>query len=157
MYVYIDEDLYMPAFDTPYSQITDPNCQQDEKFPAFDPEVASHAIADGINYLCSRLDWSGTKVANILHLRPNTVNGWIKAGAVPIKSLPLQPDFQAVIHLLAIHRSLEAMFDNPEHQRLWLSTFNPDLDNKPEKIMSSSIDGLIYVRQYLDYIQGRGA
>lgn len=123
----------------------------------FDPSVAGRAIVDGLEYLKIRLEWSGTKIATILHLPANTVNTWLKNGIVPINSPILQPDIQAIIHLLAIHRSLEAMFDDPVHQRAWLSTLHPELNAVPEELMSQSIDGLIFVRQYLDYIRGRGA
>ena len=96
-------------------------------------------------------------MANILHLAPNTVNTWLKNGRIPISSSMLHPDIQVIIHLLAIHRSLEAMFDDPTHQRAWLSTMHPELNAMPEKLMGESIDGLIFIRQYLDYVRGRGA
>lgn len=124
---------------------------------AFNPSLAGKAIVDGLEYLKNRLDWSGTKIAKILHLPANTVNTWIKNGIVPISNSVLQPDIQALVHLLAIHRSLEAMFDDPLHQQIWLSTMHPELNVIPEKLMSESIDGLIYIRQYLDYVRGRGA
>ena len=126
-------------------------------FSEFDPAVAGRAIVDGLEYLKNRVGWSGTKIANTLHLPANTVNTWLKNGIVPISTSTLHPDIQAIIHLLAIHRSLEAMFENPVHQRAWLSTLHPELNVVPEKLMSESIDGLIFIRQYLDYIRGRGA
>src|SRR5436190_4922250 len=68
----------------------------------FDPSLAGQSIVDGLEYLKKRLDWSGTKIANIIHLPPNTVNTWLKKGIVPISSSILQPDIQAIVHLLAI-------------------------------------------------------
>lgn len=124
--------------------------------PAFDSLIAGQAIVDGLNYLKNRLGWSGIKIATILHLPPNTLNTWLKNGSIPVNS-SLHPDTQAIIHLLAIHRSLEAMFDNPLHQQAWLSTLHPELNLIPEKLMGKSIDGLIFIRQYLDYVRGRGA
>lgn len=123
----------------------------------FDPVTAGYAIVDGLKYLQKRTDWSGIQIAAILHLPANTVNTWLKKGTVPIRSAVLQPDIQAIIHLLAIHRSLESMFDDPAHQRAWLSTMHPELNGIPENIMKASIEGLIFIRQYLDYIRGRGA
>lgn len=123
----------------------------------FDPITAGRAIVDGLEYLKDRLEWSGTKIANILHFPPNTVNTWLKNRIIPIQNPILKPDVQAIIHLLAIHRSLEAMFENPIHQRAWLSTPHPDLNVIPEELMGESVDGLIFIRQYLDYIRGRGA
>jgi hypothetical protein len=123
----------------------------------FDPKMVGRSIILGLEYIKNRLDWSGTKIANILHLPANTVNTWLKNGVVPITNQTLPPDIQAIVHLLAIHRSLEAMFDEPTHQRAWLSTVHPELNIKPELLMAESIDGLIFVRQYLDYVRGRGA
>jgi hypothetical protein len=123
----------------------------------FDPVIAGRAIVDGLEYLKMRLEWSGTKIAATLHLPANTVNTWLKNGIVPISNAVLQPDIQAIIHLLAIHRSLEAMFENPLHQNLWLSTLHPELNVIPEKLMGESVDGLIFIRQYLDYVRGKGA
>ncbi len=123
----------------------------------FDPLLAGRAIVNGLEYLKQRLGWSGAKIAKTLHLPANTVTTWLNNGTVPLSSAILHPDIQAIIHLLAIHRSLEAMFDDPAHQRIWLSTFHPELNVIPEKMMGESIDGLIFVRQYLDYVRGRGA
>ncbi|HVE43859.1 MAG TPA: antitoxin Xre/MbcA/ParS toxin-binding domain-containing protein [Gammaproteobacteria bacterium] len=123
----------------------------------WNPSIAGQAVAEGLYYLQNRLGWSGTRIAHTLHLPANTMNTWLKKGSVPITSTQLQPDIQAIIHLLAIHRSLEAMFENPAHQQAWLSTFHPELKVVPEKLMAESIDGLIFVRQYLDYVRGRGA
>jgi hypothetical protein len=123
----------------------------------FNPAVAGAAIVEGLVYLKKQLDWSGTKVASILHLPANTVNTWLKNGVVPISSARLHPDIQAVIHLLAIQRNLEGMFENPLLQRAWLSTHHPELNEIPEKLMAESLDGLILVRHYLEDLRGRGA
>jgi hypothetical protein len=128
-----------------------------ETSKTFNPAIAGHAIIDGLEYLKTRLEWSGTKIANTLHLAPNTVNTWLKNKTIPITHAKLHPDIQAIIHLLAIHRSLEAMFYDPTHQRAWLETLHPELHTIPERLMSESIDGLIFIRQYLDYVRGRGA
>src|SRR5438477_6057378 len=89
-----------------------------KKMPTtFNPVIAGRAIIDGLEYLKNRLEWSGTKIANTLHLPPNTLNTWLKNKSIPISHSKLHPDIQAIIHLLAIHRSLEAMFDDPLHQR----------------------------------------
>lgn len=124
---------------------------------SFNPGLAGIALAKGLHYLKSRLDWSGTKIARLLHLPPNTLNLWLKQGCVPLHSELFSPDIQAIIHLLAIHRSLEAMFDDPAHQLAWLMTPHPDLNAAPHALMSESFDGLIFVRQYLDYVRGKGA
>lgn len=123
-----------------------------------DVSVARYALVDGLEYLKNRLGWSGSKIAKILHLPPNTVNTWLKNGYVPMNSsTSLHPDVQVIIHLLAIHRSLEAMFEDHANQHAWLSTVHPELNVIPEEVMGESIEGLIFIRQYLDYVRGRGA
>jgi len=119
--------------------------------------IAGRALLDGLEYLKIRLEWSGTKIANTLHLSVSTVNTWLKNKMIPMSYSRLHPDIQVIIHLLAIHRSLEAMFSDPVHQRAWLSTHHPELNVIPEKLMGKSIDGLIFIRQYLDYVRGQGA
>lgn len=123
----------------------------------YDPETAGYALIDGLHYLKDRLQWSGSKIAKILHIPANTLNTWLKNGYAPLHGRHLSPEIQAVIHLLAIHRSLEAMFESPEIQVAWLTTHHPELDTEPLTLMSRSVEGLIFVRQYLDYVRGRGA
>jgi hypothetical protein len=123
-----------------------------------DPAVASKALADSLIYLRDRWKWNGSKIARALHLSPTTVNGWLRMRTIPITGSALSNDVQAVIHLIAIHRSLEAMFADPFHQVEWLNTQHPDLDNTaPLEKMTSSMADLISLRQYLDYVRGRGA
>lgn len=126
----------------------------------FDRIVAGQALASALQYLQKRLDWSGTKIATILNLAPATVNNWLSNGNVPIgaKSVEtLSPDIQAVVHLLAIHRALETIFNNQTHQIAWLTTFNPYIDSIPEILMGESVEGLICIRHYLEDAAERGA
>lgn len=123
----------------------------------FDQDAAGEAIVDGLKYLIQRLSWSGTDIAKVLHIKKTTLNNWIRGGKVPMSYPDIEPNIQLIIHLLAIHRSLEVMFKNPVNQVAWLSTFHPQLNAVPLEMMSESAQGLIYVRQYLDYIRGRGA
>lgn len=121
------------------------------------PAKASEAIADGLLYLKDQWDWNGSKIARILHLSPTTINGWIRRKIVPISGNNITPEIEAVIHLLAIHRNLASMFSESFHQLQWLQTSHPDLGVAPLNKMSESLAGLIQVRQYLDFIRGRGA
>lgn len=121
------------------------------------PTKASEAIADGLLYLKDQWDWNGSKIARILHLSPTTINGWMRRKIVPISSNIITPEIEAVVHLLAIHRSLASMFSESYHQLQWLETSHPDLGVAPLDKMSESLAGLIQVRQYLDFVRGRGA
>jgi len=116
----------------------------------FDSKASGKAIMLGLEYLKVRLNWSNTKITNTLHIPINTINTWFKNGTIPLSKSLLQSDIQAVLHLLAIHRSLEAMFAEPLHEQAWLSTQHPELNAVPEKLMAESIEKLIFTRQYLD-------
>ena len=135
------------------------NCdQKDTGFLAgINSAKASEAIADGLCYLKRQWEWNGSKIARVLHLSPTTINGWIRRRIVPLSSKNITPEVEAVIHLLAVHRSLASMFSEPYLQLQWLGTSHPDLGITPFKRMSESLAGLIQVRQYLDYVRGRGA
>ncbi|HYX32177.1 MAG TPA: MbcA/ParS/Xre antitoxin family protein [Oligoflexus sp.] len=66
-------------------------------------------------------------------------------------------DYQVILHLLAIHRSLCAIFTSPEDRRIWFKSPNSDLEGKsPEDMAKSGLAGLIHVRQYLDFERGLG-
>ena len=121
------------------------------------PGKASEALADGLQYLRDQWSWNGSKIARVLHLSPTTINGWIRRGIIPISGKNIPPEVEAVIHLLAVHRSLASMFSEPFHQLQWLATSHPDLGITPLSKMSESLAGLIQVRQYLDFVRGRGA
>lgn len=123
----------------------------------FKPSAAGRALAKALKFLATEWNWSGSKIADVLHLKSRTVNAWIKDEKIPIEDTNLSPDLQAIVHLVAIHRSLSAMFNSGEFQQEWLKTKHPDLNKSPLALMSESMDGLIYVRQYLDYVRGRGA
>lgn len=121
------------------------------------PKIASEAMADGLNYIKEQWGWNGSKIARVLHLPPTTVNSWLRRRFVPMSGTLISPEIESVVHLLAIHRSLGAMFAEVFHQREWLHTEHPDLGVSPESKMSESMAGLIFLRQYLDYVRGRGA
>jgi hypothetical protein len=121
------------------------------------PAKASEALADGLRFLKDQWSWNGSKIARVLHLSPTTINGWIRRGTIPVTGRQLSPDVEAVVHLLAVHRNLATMFSEPFHQLQWLTTPHPDLEVAPLNKMSESMAGLIQVRQYLDFVRGRGA
>jgi hypothetical protein len=130
---------------------------QEAKECEFDENLAGQAFVLALNYLGKRLGWSNNKIINVLNLNPEVFNKWIQDGTVAIQYPKIQPDIQAALHLLAIHKSLELMFNNPELQNSWLSTMHPVLKVIPEELMTKSIEGLICIRQYLDYVRERGA
>mgnify|MGYP001589189512 CR=1 FL=1 len=101
---------------------------------------------------------SNKTMAALLHVAPNTYGLWINKEEVPAGGIPYRPETEAVIALLAIHRSLSAMFSNPQDQLLWLTTTHPSLQSKsPLQFAMSSLANLFQLRSYLDFVRGRGA
>lgn len=100
-----------------------------------------------------------SEMAHFVRARPSTFNNWVKDGEIPISNAGfLQPELEAIIAVIAIHRSLGAMFSNPVDQRLWLDSPHPDFKSaSPRGFATESMANLIWLRQYLDYIRGRGA
>ncbi len=115
------------------------------------------AVWEVLNYIKTTLGFSGSEIARLIHLPPTTVNNWLSNKRVPIGKPPFSPETQAILHFIAIHRSLTAMFLKPENQLAWLKTKHPVLGVIPLEKIKESIEGLLFIRQYLDYVRGRGA
>lgn len=94
-------------------------------------------------------------LAEVLKKDRSRLTEWRKKGRLPEK---LQPETKELLqNVLAIYRSLGAMFANKQDQIQWLQTDHPSLRGTPLHRMRSSMQGLFEVRAYLDYIRGRGA
>jgi len=118
---------------------------------------ADGAVFEALDYLRQSWNMNGSKLAKLLHLPVNTMNHWLSRKKVPIGKPPFDAREEALLNLLAVHRSLHAMFSEPENQLAWLKTEHPGLGFVPLERMQESITGLLFVRQYLDYVRGRGA
>ncbi len=115
------------------------------------------AVYEATKYMMNELNLTGSALARALRLKVSTVNGWLRKKRIPLGGQQLSNDAESVIHFLAIHRSLEAMLELPEAQREWLRKNNTDLGARPLDVIGSSFQGLLLVRQYLDFYRGRGA
>lgn len=126
---------------------------------ATDSAIAQKAVAKALEHLAKQWEISGTEIAQLLRVPPNTVNDWRAKGKVPLAfgEDRLDPRAEVILHLLACQRSLESMFRNAEDQRAWLRTKHPDFNAAPIDIMKRSSESLFFVRGYLDYVRGRGA
>lgn len=120
-------------------------------------DVSARALAKAVSYMIKDLGWSNSEFAKILHLKPRTINSWLQSGKIPVDRRAPSPEIQAIIHAIAIHRSLSSMFEDPRLKKEWISTKHPDLNATPKEFMAKSIDGLMDLRRYLDYVRGRGA
>ena len=121
-----------------------------------DSKRKGRALADALSFLKEQWGWSGAKIQDVIHIPATTVNSWIQSGYVNTSD-NFSNDVQAILHLIVIHKDLDSMFEQPEDQLLWLNTFHPDIGEAPLETMKRSIEGLIGIRQYLDYVRGRGA
>lgn len=95
-------------------------------------------------------------LARIFSVEPKTLGRWEEEERIPA----LGRDHhlrEAASHYIAIFRSLSAMFSNAQDRSAWIKTAHPELTKVPMEIMKSSMEGLIQVRRYLDYVRGRGA
>jgi hypothetical protein len=110
-----------------------------------------------LEFLRSSWKFSGSMLAKLLHLPVNTVNLWLSKKRIPMGIPPFDPREEALLNLLAIHRSLHAMFSEPANQLAWLKTRHPELGVVPLEKIQESLSGLLLIRQYLDYVRGRGA
>ena len=119
-------------------------------------ETSGTVLAEALLYLKSEWDWSSNQISQMLHIPTSTINTWLQRKQIPFSDPP-SPDTQAIIHLIAIHNSLHSMFEKAEHQLKWLETPHPDMGVPPIEAIQGSIEGMIGVRQYLDYARGRGA
>lgn len=96
------------------------------------------------------------KLAACLRVAPSSVSRWYSEQLCTVP--PSGNDYQVIIHLLAVHKSLSAIFTNPLDRMAWFESSNLDLDGKsPEELIRSGLTGLIFVRQYLHNEKSVGA
>lgn len=127
------------------------------KIPSHGSIDAERAVYEGLDYLKRSWGFNNSEVAGLLRVPPTTLAGWLQKERVPVGKPPFDPTIEAVIHLLAVHRSLGAMFAEAANQAAWLTTAHPALGLAPIELMRKSTEGLVFVRRYLDYARGRGA
>lgn len=139
--------IKLPTFPTPDTV----------RLPEHGSREAGEAVYEALDFLRRSWNLSGSRIAAILHLRPGTVNAWLQNKRVPIGKPPFDPTAEALINLLAVHRSLDSMFSEPKNQVAWLKTKHPELGCAPIDKMQENAEGLALVRGYLDYVRGRGA
>jgi len=103
-------------------------------------------------------EYSNAALSRFIHVKPNTYGNWMKNQSVPIGKSPYSPEVELVITLLAIYRSLGAMFISHQDQVIWLETCHPHFYNlSPLEYAQKSCENVFYLKKYLDYIRGRGA
>jgi hypothetical protein len=118
------------------------------------PKDEATVVWKAISRLAQRWDLKQRDLAKILGVDPGTITRWSQHTEIPSKDRRLRESLQS---LLAVHRSLGALFVNLDDQRQWLQTEHPVLREAPLAMMRRSLEGMITLRQYLDYVRGQGA
>lgn len=103
-------------------------------------------------------NFTNAEMAGLIRVKPNTYGLWMKNREVPFQKPPYSTDIEIIIALLAIFRSLGAMFVSSSDQVLWLNAPHPHFAGQsPLEFAKRSSENLFYLKQYLDYVRGRGA
>jgi len=111
-------------------------------------ETARQAAYEALDFLRGAWGLNGSQLAKLLHLPTNTVKGWFLKKRLPVGRPP-----EALLDILAIHRSLYMMFTEPANQLAWLRTKHPSLSFVPIEKIRESGNGRLFVRQYLSYLR----
>lgn len=115
-------------------------------------------LAKALQRLQEEWALSNAQMAHLIRVKPNTYGYWMQKAQVPFQAGPLRSEMELVIALIAIFRSLGAMFVAAADQQLWLKSPHPHFgEQSPLDFAKHSSENLFYLRQYLDYIRGRGA
>ena len=93
------------------------------------------------------------ELSEIIRLSPATLSRLFNKSEVLIN--PETNEGQLALLLLRLYRSLDALFGgNPNQCRLWLRSNNKHLNGMPIDLIKS-IEGLVFVIQYLDAMRGK--
>lgn len=102
--------------------------------------------------------FTNTQMARLIRVKPNTYGYWMQKQEVPFHHPPYSTEIEIILALLSIFRSLGAMFVSSKDQLLWLNTSHPQFGGEsPLEFAKHSSENLFYLKQYLDYVRGRGA
>lgn len=118
---------------------------------------ARQTVWKAISNIQQRWELNAAEMARLLHTKPSTFHSWKERKEVPVSHPPLSPDMEVVVAVIAIFRSLSAMFSNPKDQIAWLTSKHPELQAQPIKFAEASSPNLFQLRTYLDFVRGRGA
>lgn len=120
-------------------------------------DKARHVLCKALQHIQENWDLSNVDMSRLLHIKPNTYGNWLKQNEVPVGVAPYAPEIEIVIALIAIYRSLGAMFAASQDQILWLRQKHPDLGESPMTFVQKACANVFWLRAYLDYVRGCGA
>lgn len=116
----------------------------------------------GLKYLYEHLlkvqdDWGLDNIAlsKLLRVSPSMLTRYSAKGSFYKLDEAKKEILQ---NIFAIHRSLSSMFSSRHNERSWLNSPNPDFNNQPPlEFCMASLQNLFILRQYLDFLRGKGA
>lgn len=118
---------------------------------------ARQTVWKAVSNIQNKWELNAAEMARLLHTKPPTFHSWKERAEVPVSQRPLSPDMEVVVAVIAIYRSLSAIFSNPKDQIAWLTSKHPEFQLPPLKFAEASSPNLFQLRSYLDYVRGRGA
>jgi hypothetical protein len=113
------------------------------------------ALAENLFSIADDWQLSHRQMAALIKTTESTYKKWRANGRVPFK--PADPGYEAMLNFLRLSQSLEAMFQNPEDEKLWFTSYHDAFKMSPMDYATQSFENLIAVRQYLDYLRGNAA
>lgn len=124
----------------------------------FPLEKSRAVLGKALQGLQEEWGFTNAQMARLIRVKPNTYGYWMQKQEVPFHKPPYTTEIEIILALLSIFRSLGAMFVSSEDQLLWLNTPHPHFSGEsPLTFAKHSSENLFYLKQYLDYVRGRGA
>lgn len=111
--------------------------------------IAREALYETLCFIKEDLDLSNADLAPILKVTESRIECLLAGKEVPL--------CKCILYLIEIHRNLCSMFSERKNRAQWLNTEHPVLRRKPIDVLKQELQGLDFVKSYLDYVMDRGA
>jgi len=112
-------------------------------------------LAENLFGIAEDLNLTHKQMAALIKTTESTYKKWRANGRVPYK--PQDPGYEAILNFLRLSYNLDAMFNNPADEKLWLESHHEAFKMSPLDYAAKTFENLIAVRQYSDYARGQGA
>ncbi|GEM_PF-997240 len=125
---------------------------------SLDSKKSRQVLGKVLHRVQASWNFTNVEMALLLRVKPNTYGHWMKKHEIPFQKPPYSSEIEILIALLSIFRSLGSMFTSFSDQILWLKTPHPHFAGKsPLEFAKNSCENIFYLKQYLDFVRGRGA
>lgn len=112
-------------------------------------------LCENIQGAALELGLSQDGVATLIRTPLSTYKKWLRNEKIPYK--PHDPQYEAILNFLRLYFNLDAMFQNAEDAKQWLYSSHEAFHASPFDFACKSMENLITVRKYSDYVRGLGA